>query len=249
MTERPAESVRRSADHFQIGPSALEWTKDRLIIDVNERSFPGLQSVKGTITVIPEQFNQRLWWLDADQDHSWGPIALNARIEVALTRPDLHWQGHAYFDQNEGRVALNQARSKLKFWNWSRAVLPDQSTVVIYDVQSREDMDQDIDSHSAGRLLGLRFTAQGDVQALDVAQPQKIARTGWGMQRSLRSDSGQPVRMIKALEDTPFYSRNLLEAELLRHRVLVMHESLDVSRLGNRLVQCMLPVKMPRWRA
>jgi carotenoid 1,2-hydratase len=54
------------------------------------------------------------------------------------------------------------------------------------------------------------------------------------------------VRVLQALEDTPFYSRSVLQAQLCGERVTAIHESLDVPRLVSLPVRCMLPWRMPR---
>ena len=40
MTERPRHRVHRDADHFAVGPSALRWDGDSLVIDIAEISAP-----------------------------------------------------------------------------------------------------------------------------------------------------------------------------------------------------------------
>jgi carotenoid 1,2-hydratase len=52
----------------------------------------------------------------------------------------------------------------------------------------------------------------------------------------------------QSLEDTPFYSRAVLDATLCGERVVAMHETLDLRRLRSPIVQAMLPWRMPRRR-
>jgi carotenoid 1,2-hydratase len=54
------------------------------------------------------------------------------------------------------------------------------------------------------------------------------------------------VRIVKTLENAPFYSRTLLDACLLGERRPAIHESLDLNRFRSRWVQCLLPFRMPR---
>ena len=39
MTERGASDTRQERDALNIGPSAMRWDKDRLIIDIEERDI------------------------------------------------------------------------------------------------------------------------------------------------------------------------------------------------------------------
>jgi carotenoid 1,2-hydratase len=48
------------------------------------------------------------------------------------------------------------------------------------------------------------------------------------------------------LEDTPFYSRSLIKAEMFGCSVTAIHESLVLDRFTAPWVQAMLPFRMPR---
>jgi carotenoid 1,2-hydratase len=50
----------------------------------------------------------------------------------------------------------------------------------------------------------------------------------------------------QTLEDAPFYSRSLLQTQLLGSPATAIHESLDLDRFASRWVQCLLPFRMPR---
>jgi carotenoid 1,2-hydratase len=62
----------------------------------------------------------------------------------------------------------------------------------------------------------------------------------------MRSDAGVPPRLIKNLEDTPFYARALLQASVMGEPVTAMHETLNVPRVVSWPVRFMLPWRMPR---
>jgi carotenoid 1,2-hydratase len=64
----------------------------------------------------------------------------------------------------------------------------------------------------------------------------------------MRADPGRPVTVRQTLEDTPFYSRSLLDARLFGQDVTTVHESLSVPRLESLPVRLMLPWRMPRRR-
>ena len=52
--------------------------------------------------------------------------------------------------------------------------------------------------------------------------------------------------MRQTLEDTPFYVRSLIDAQLLGETVTSVHETLDLPRLVSRSTRMMLPWRMPR---
>ena len=68
----------------------------------------------------------------------------------------------------------------------------------------------------------------------------------WRMARQTRSDAAGKARVIKTLEDTPFYSRSIIEASVGGATVTGMHESLSLDRFDTRWVQSLLPFRMPR---
>lgn len=72
----------------------------------------------------------------------------------------------------------------------------------------------------------------------------KLRRTGWRVARSVRSDGA--AKIVKTLEDAPFYARSVLSAKLLGKPVTLIHESLSLDRFKMPLVQAMLPFRMPR---
>jgi carotenoid 1,2-hydratase len=57
---------------------------------------------------------------------------------------------------------------------------------------------------------------------------------------------GYGARIVRTLEDAPFYSRSLLDTRLLGSSAPAIHESLDLDRFRARWVQCLLPFRMPR---
>jgi len=235
MTERGRRHCSRSARDFVIGPSRLHWDGQCLQIDIDERAMPLPRQVRGRVRLWPQQLQTFSTAIEPSGRHRWGPIAPSARIEVELDAPDLRWQGHAYLDSNEGDEPVDAAFER---WDWSRALAPDGSTLVHYDLQwpgqpARPE-----------HLLSLRFDRQGQVETLPTPPPQPLPRTGWGISRRMRS--AQPVQVQCQLEDTPFYQRALLSLPLGTQRVQAFHETLSVPRLVRPVVQAMLPFRMPR---
>ncbi|MDP2263309.1 MAG: carotenoid 1,2-hydratase [Hydrogenophaga sp.] len=232
MTERGAAHCHREPDHFTIGPSQLHWDGTALTIAIDEVGVPLPRRIRGTVRVIPEQLFTFSTALDAGQRHHWGPIAPRARVEVDLQCPALRWSGHAYLDSNEGSEPVDRA---FREWDWSRSMLADGSTAVIYDVEP---------GTPASRLLALRFHPDGRVTGFDAPPLQTLPPTAWRIPRRMRSDG--PVGIAQQLEDTPFYQRAMLHSQLLGETVTSFHETLNVPRLVSPVVQAMLPWRMPR---
>lgn len=93
---------------------------------------------------------------------------------------------------------------------------------------------------------GLRFDRQGNVASFTPPPVHRLATTGWRLHRETRADSGSPARILRTLEDTPFYARSLVSTQLLGEPVTAVHESLDLNRFAARWVQMLLPFRLPR---
>ena len=235
MTERGSRSVTRSAEQLVIGPSQVKWVGDHLQIDLNEVCAPIPFQISGTVRVYPDALCNYSQALDDQGKHRWGPIAPCARVEVALQKPGLKWQGHGYLDSNEGDEPLTVP---FKTWDWSRARMADASTAVIYDV---------LQTNGARTLLAERFKPDGTSEPFTpAAQREKLPVTPWRVDRGIRSDAGNPSRVLETLEDSPFYARSLLQTQLLGEQVTAVHETLQPLRLNNMAVRMMLPWRMPR---
>ena len=232
MTERGARHCSRGPSNFQIGPSQVRWDGQCLVIDIDEVCVPLPRRVRGQVRIHPHRLFDYSVSIDARGRHRWGPIAPSARVEVALEAPQLSWQGQGYLDSNEGDEPIGLS---CREWDWSRALLPDGSTAVIYDVQNDD---------GSGQLLARRFGLDGAVTSFEAPQRQAMPRTAWALARRLRS--AQPPQVIEQLEDTPFYQRAIVSSHLLGHTVTSFHETLHVPRLTSPIVQAMLPWRMPR---
>ena len=236
MTERSAASVSRDRHEFVVGPSGLRWDGVSLQIDLDEIGMPIPLRVRGRVRVWPRGLAQFGAALDDAGAHRWGPIAPCARIEVDLQRPGLSWRGEAYLDCNEGDEPISQP---FESWDWSRSSLRDGSTAVIYDVRQKQ---------GADRVIAQRFDARGEAQEFAVPPRQALPRTLWRIERHMRSEPGEPARVSRTLEDTPFYTRSMLDSQLFGQRVASVHETLSVPRLVARSTRLMLPWRMPRVR-
>ncbi len=238
MTERGQRHVQRDRGRFAVGPSRLQWQGDALEITLDERSAPLPRAVRGVLRLHPRALTTFHAALDARSLHRWGPIAPCARIEVDLQAPALRWQGQAYFDSNEGDEPIERGFTR---WDWLRTAEPDGSTAVIYDVQPR-----DVKRSGASRLVAQRFAPDGSSHAFEASPRQPMAPSAlWRVDRQARA--AERPRVLRTLEDTPFYARSLIEMQASTgQRVQAVHETLDVPRLVSPVVQAMLPFRMPR---
>ena len=234
MTERGKNAIHRTANQFTIGPSQLSWKDNTLTININERVPLLGQRVQGTIKVFTEQLFNHVVALDDQQKHRWGPIAPSSRVEVSFNKPNLNWIGNAYFDSNEGDEAINKPFSE---WDWSRAHLKDGSTAVIYDVRQKNGVE---------KVLATKFKLDGSTEDFLAPNRVELRKTGWRIQRNMRSESDHKVTVLNTLEDTPFYARSMIASKLLGEDVISMHETLNIKRLESNIVQFMLPWRMPR---
>ncbi|GCL65371.1 carotenoid 1,2-hydratase [Pseudaquabacterium pictum] len=236
MTERGAGALQRNAHTLAIGPSALRWEGDALTVTLDEWCVPLPRRLRGTLRLHPQALGAPApLQLDSAGQHHWWPIAPCARIDVDLADPGWRWRGHAYLDSNRGSVPLEHSFAS---WQWARASLDGQRSAVAYDALERD---------GTARHIGLQFDAQGRCQPVAAPPMQALARTAvFRVPRSQRSDAGQPPRVHTTLEDTPFYNRSLVTTQWLGQPALAMHESLDLGRFSQPIVQAMLPFRMPR---
>ncbi len=235
MTERPQSSVTRDASSFVIGPSCVHWDGQALHVDIDEWSVPIPRRLKGRVSVYPDQLFDFSTPLDHDKRHHWGPIAPFARVRVELSNPEQSWSGHAYVDSNEGVEPIANAFTQ---WDWSRAHMSDGTSTVLYDCQFHQGPDH---------LLALQFTSNGQVKSFDAPKREGMPKTGWGLERRLRSE--RPLGKIQSLEDTPFYQRAIVQNHLLGESVSSFHETLNANRFASPWVQALLPWRMPRLAA
>jgi carotenoid 1,2-hydratase len=236
MTERRRGSVSRSMQSLAIGPSALSWDGRALTIEIDEIANPLPRCVLGHVRVHPHGLCRYSAALDAGGRHRWGPIAPCAHVEVDLQSPSLRWKGRAYIDSNEGDEPIATAFER---WDWMRAPLADGSTAVIYDVRPK--------GNAPERVIAARFAPDGGAETITAPPRQSLPPSAWRVQRVARNQAGEaPARVLRTLEDTPFYARSLLQSSLCGERVTSIHESLSIPRLDSTAVRLLLPWRMPR---
>lgn len=233
MTERGRGAVARSTSRFAVGPSAVAFEDGALTLRLDERTAPVPSAIRGTVRLTPRAINRRAFALDPAGRHHWWPIAPSARVEVDLDRPDLSWSGGGYLDHNHGSEPLEAG---FRSWDWSRASLTDGSAI-LYDTVGRD---------GRATSLALHVSTGGEVTELVPPAPARLPSTLWRLARGTRADTGTAPEVHATLEDTPFYARSLIGAELYGERVVAMHESLSLDRFVSPVVQFMLPFRMPR---
>lgn len=233
MTERSTAAVSRAADKLTIGPSSVSWDGQSLCYQIDEISAPLPLRIRGQVRIWPDHMNSREFTLDSHGHHRWCPLAPRARIEVNLTQPQLSWSGHAYLDTNRGTRPLED---DFDTWDWSRTSGPGATTILYEGIRCQGEPFS----------LSLRADDQGEVESFSPPVKVNLRNTRWWrIERNTRAESGN-ARIVSTLEDTPFYSRSLLELELGGQTLPTIHESLSMHRFRSPWVHCLLPFRMPR---
>ena len=233
MTERGAGALSQTETTLTIGPSQLAYQPDgSLLITIDERAAPIPRRLRGTIHLTPTAIFDRTYTLDDNHRHGWTPLAPCAQVSLNFTHPKLAWQGNAYLDSNAGTAPLEADFTR---WDWSRATLPDGSTIVLYDATR---------ANGSRLALARHFHPDGTVNSLPMPPRAPLPRGLWRMPRATHSET--TAHILKNLEDSPFYTRALVQTHLLGQPVAAFQESLSLTRFGQRWVQALLPYRMPR---
>jgi carotenoid 1,2-hydratase len=230
MTERGRGSLRRTPASLAIGPSGLDFDGRKLVVEIDEWTVPMPRRLRGRATVDLGRVFAQTHYIDAAGRHRWGPVAPCATVDVEFDRPGIGWQGRAYVDMNEGGEPLEAGFSR---WSWSRQERG-EATRILYDTVCRD---------GSSRSLALDYHCDGTVEVVRPDPVQVLPRTRWLVGRATRSPAERPLRVVRTLEDTPFYSRSQLSGS---DGGGTIHESVDLRRFASPVVQAMLPFKMPR---
>jgi carotenoid 1,2-hydratase len=231
MTERGRAALMRNASKLQIGTSALIWDGASLHMEIDEVAVPFPRRMRGHIRAVPEFLGHRAIGLDAEGQHHWRPIAPSTEVHLEFRSPELRWTGHGYWDSNWGSVPLEDT---FESWVWSRGRSQD-GTIVAYDTRLRS---------GERRGFCLDIGNGGQVSEHAVPEPCSMPGTLWRVTRPVHSET--VPRVLRTLEDTPFYARSIVEHRLLGRQLVSVHESLSLSRFRMPIVQAMLPFRMPR---
>ncbi|MEE4211543.1 MAG: hypothetical protein V2I43_20045 [Parvularcula sp.] len=235
MTEHGSGFVERQANHFSVGRSALRWDGQTLLIDIDEVTTPWPRRIRGQVRVDMEGLGDSAFHIDHLGKHRWRPLAPVARVGVHLQEPNLRWSGDGYLDANEGDEPLEDG---FAFWDWSRTVIDGKRTAILYNT----DM---IGGQSC--LSAFLAAKDGTIEDIETPPPAHLPRTPvWRVMRRTRAEEDGVARIVRTFEDTPFYSRSLIETQLFGKPRKAIHESLSGPRLKSKIVQMMLPYRMPR---
>jgi carotenoid 1,2-hydratase len=150
-----------------------------------------------------------------------------------MANPPLSWRGEGYFDSNDGEEPLEDA---FQYWDWARLSAAGAAPLVLYDTVPRK---------GPPRRLAVEIGADGAVS--ERAPPPTAAlpvTPVFRMRRTLGADA--QARVVRTLEDAPFYSRSLVETTIGGLTRRGFHESLSGDRLRSPVVRAMLPFRMPR---
>ncbi|MFC3614258.1 carotenoid 1,2-hydratase [Lutimaribacter marinistellae] len=234
MTDRGRTALRQSTRTFTVGPSALHWEGDRLVIDVDEIGAPPLVSrLRGRISLHPHAVTAVEMPLTPDGAHIWRPFAPSADISVDLDAPGWKWQGHGYFDANFGTRALE---ADFTYWTWGRFPTRGGATC-FYDATRRDG------THLA---CAVRFDATGAARVVTPPPKAPLKRSLWQVRRETRADLGFSPHQVKPMLDAPFYTRSAVRTSIDGEITTGVHEALDLRRFRSALLKPMLAVRVPR---
>lgn len=235
FTEHGGSDVRRYRTALVIGQSSMEWENDVLTVRFEEKTAPLPGRISGVVRIHPQTLEEdKPFVLDSHGRHRWGPIAPIARAEVEIDKPgQVRWKGLAYVDSNAGSEPVEDGFSS---WNWCRTTTKDRM-IVTYDAFRRD---------GSRKVIQHGFFANGKTQPIEPLVERSLDRTRWGLSRSMRVDPHTSGRLIRTLEDTPFYSRSEVQGSYLGEYSTGVHESLSLDRWKSSVVQFMLPYRMRR---
>lgn len=232
LSEYGPQAVDRSRERFGVGGSSMGWEGDALVVRFDERTAVLGQRVAGVVRLHPSALPGERFIIDSKGRHAWWAVAPHARVEAELTHPRVSLRGVGYHDANCGEEALEAAFTT---WNWSRASLADRAAV-LYDARRTD---------GSALEMGRVFLKDGRCEPLAASRRVELGRSRWLLPRTTRTDGGE-ARVIRTLEDTPFYARSALETSLDGKRMAAVHESLSLSRFSSPVVQTMLPFRIRR---
>lgn len=233
MTDRGRSALRQSRDQLTVGPSSLTWTGRELVIEVNEWGAPPLVTpVRGRIILTPQAITGVEAALTPEGTHIWRPFSPSAAIRVELSQGNT-WEGHGYFDANFGTRALEQ---DFRFWTWGRFPLANR-TMCFYDATRIDGSELE---------LAVSIDRSGEVQEITAPPSTGFRRSLWQVRRETRADAGFIPQQRLNMLDAPFYSRSLVETQLMGEKSIGVHEALDLTRFRQPVLKPMLALRVPR---
>lgn len=233
LTERAIRESDRSAAGVAIGRSAMEWKNDALVVSIDERTAPLGRSIRGRITLRPRICTELELSLDAEGRHRWWPAVPLGDLEVELDEPGLRFVGRGYHDANFGTEPLDVGFER---WSWSRAHVGGPSAregaLLTYDVRDRA---------GGERMFALDVSSSGDARVREDLERTALPPTLWRLDRSTLAPRMTSARVVRSLEDGPFYARALIGAG---GTTVAMHEELSLDRLRRSWVRFLSGFRM-----
>ena len=228
--------VDRAAEAVRIGDSTFARDGGRFEASIDApAAAPRFGRVRGIVRATALGWSGETTALDADGKHAWRTFVPRARVEVELEEPRVRWSGWGYVDGNSGDEPLERA---MRGWSWSRAHFDDGRTLLSYATEARDgrvtNVARVVDPSGTSRAIALR--------------PAPLPPTRWGLSRTTQAEGERGARVVRSLEDTPFYSRSLVEVDALGERAAGMHETLSLDRFVKPWVRFLLPFRMRRER-
>ncbi|WP_349252102.1 carotenoid 1,2-hydratase [Ciceribacter sp. L1K23] len=241
MTERSVTSLTRNAKRLTIGDSSMEMADGRLSIRFNETAlpWPGQRAwptpISGSIDIMSEGVCGEVFPLDETGHHFWSPRMAKASASIACSAlPGGGWRGRAYHDLNFGDRPVEE---DFIGWDWARGSgSHDDDTVILYDALLR----------GGGRKRLALQTGGHELRRIGMPHRRNLPRGFWGVRCGVPCDDDRSAVITRRLEDSPFYTRSIVETVVNGRTLHMVHETLDCVRLGNPLVRLMLPFRMPR---
>lgn len=232
LSEYGPAATSRARDRLCVGGSSMAWEGDALVVRFDERTAVLGQRVAGVVRLLPSALPGERVIIDSKGLHSWWAVAPHAKVEATLSHPRVTLRGTGYHDANCGDEPLEAAFTT---WNWSRASLPDRAAV-LYDARRTD---------GSALEMGRVFLADGRCEPMAAPRRVELGRSRWLLPRTTRTD-GADARLVRTLEDTPFYARSAVDTSLGGRRMAAVHESLSLSRFSSPVVQTMLPFRIRR---
>lgn len=242
MTERGRRAMRRDASSFHVGPSSIRREGADIVIDFDEVSVPRPPAqflprrIKGTIRFSPDAVTSQVFNIDQDGLHKWWPVSPTGRISLDMDGGTERWSGHGYMDSNWGTEPLEEG---FRIWDWARGLLPSGDAVILYD---------SIRKDGGSGEIALRIGRDGAISPFEMPAKMQLSKGFWGVPRSGHHDPNAQAtaRIVRTLEDGPFYTRSVMATRLLGADIELIHESLSGDRFASPIVKAMLPFRMPR---
>ena len=116
--ERDAAAVTRNPDQLTIGTSRVLWDGNALQIEVDEKTSPWPQRLRGHIRVTPRVRHATPYPLDAAGRHLWWRWHRLLESKCNSMRQFSRGKVQPYLDANQGLAPLEE---DFDSWHWSRS--------------------------------------------------------------------------------------------------------------------------------